>query len=179
MTFDLINTLASVGTLAVITATAGAAIVQLRHIRTSNQIALLTSLHDTLQSADFIDARQFIRQELPVMLRDPARFENVRAFATKKELRLAIMLGNFYENVGMFIRLGTVDRTTVCTLWGGLIDEAWTGLAPLLALIRSDPANYGIWENFEYLATISQDWVAQHPGGNYPRGVRRLPLPAP
>lgn len=179
MTFDLINTLASLGTLAVITATAAAAIVQLRHVRTSNQIALLTSLHDTLQSPDFIDARRFVRQELPAMLRDPNVRENVRNLSTQKDMRLGIMLGNFYENVGMFVRLGTVDRTTVCTLWGGLIDEAWTGLAPLLSVIRSDPTNFAIWENFEYLATIAQDWAAQHPDGNYPPGVRRLPLPSP
>lgn len=179
MSYDLINTFASVGTLAVITATAVAAIVQLRHVRTGNQIALLTKLHDALQSPDLVEARRFVKQDLPALLRDADRRDEMINAPAPKDMRLATMLGNFYENVGMFVRLGTIDRTTVCMLWGGLIDEAWTGLAPYLGVIRTEPANFDIWENFEYLATVSQDWVAQHPRGNYPPGVRRLPLPSP
>lgn len=179
MSYDLINTFASVGTLAVITATAVAAIVQLRHVRTSNQIALLTKLHDTLQSPDFVEARRFVRQTLPALLRDPDRRDDIINSPAPEDMRLATMLGNFYENVGMFVRLGTIDRTTVCMLWSGLIDEAWTGLAPYLGVIRTESVNFDIWENFEYLATVSQDWAARHPRGNYPPGVRRLPLPSP
>jgi len=179
VSYELINTLASVGTLAVITATAIAAVAQLRHVRTSNQIALLTKLHDTLQSEDFVEARQFVRTQLPELLRDPACREALHDSGSPRALRLATMLGNFYENVGMFVRLGTIDRTTVCLLWGGLIEEAWSGLAPFLGVIRSDPANSDIWENFEYLVTVSQDWNAQHPHGNYPPNARRLPLPSP
>ena len=179
MSYELINTLATVGTLVVITATAIAAIAQLRHVRTSNQIALLTKLHDTLQSEDFVEARRFVHTQLPELLRDPARRAELRDSTSPRDLRLATMLGNFYENVGMFVRLGTIDRTTVCILWSGLIEEAWSGLAPFLGVIRSKPANFDIWENFEYLATVAQDWTAQHPHGNYPPNTRRLPLPSP
>ena len=178
MSYELINTLASVGTLAVITATAIAAIAQLRHVRTSNQIALLTKLHDTLQSEDFVQARRFIREELPELLSDPARRRELQRYATT-DLRLATMLGNFYENVGMFVRLGTVDRTTVCVLWNGLIVEAWSGLAPLLAVMRDEPAKFAVWENFEYLVTVAEDWTARHPNGDYPPNTRRLSLPSP
>ena len=58
MSYELFNSLASAATFTVIAASAIAAMIQLRHVRTSNQIALLTKLHDTLQSSDFIAARR-------------------------------------------------------------------------------------------------------------------------
>jgi hypothetical protein len=33
-----------------------------------------------------------------------------------------------------------------------------------------------LWENFEYLAVLSQDWIAEHPKGAYPEGMRRITL---
>jgi hypothetical protein len=39
--------------------------------------------------------------------------------------------------------------------------------------------HYGraIYENFEYLAVLSQDWGAKHPDGSYPDNVRRIDVP--
>jgi hypothetical protein len=179
MSFEAVNATAQVATLIVITATAVAAIVQLRHVRTSNEIALLTKLHDTLQSPDFVEARHFVGHSLAAMLRDPDRQASLGIGPPPPDLRLAILLGNFYENIGMFVRLGIVDRATVCELWNGLIRDAWKGLSPMLALLRRQPVNFDIWENFEYLAMLAEDWVAQHPRGTYPAGARRLALPSP
>jgi hypothetical protein len=178
VSLEFVNAAAQLATLIVITATAIAAIVQLRHVRTGNQIALLSKLHDSLQSPDFVEARRFVSRELPAILRDPSQRALLQLGPPgPANLRLAIMLGNFYENIGMFVRLGIVDRETVCELWNGLIGEAWSGLAPLLALMRKEPVHFDVWENFEYLAMLVEDWVAQHPIGTYPRGARRLTLP--
>ncbi|MDB5041744.1 MAG: hypothetical protein JWN27_2470, partial [Candidatus Eremiobacteraeota bacterium] len=66
---EFVNAAAQVATLIVISATAVAAIVQLRHVRTGNQIAMLSKLYDSLQSPDFVDARRFIARDLPSILR--------------------------------------------------------------------------------------------------------------
>ena len=50
MSVELLSTLASVGTFIVIGATAIAAIIQLRHMRGSNQIIALTECRETLES---------------------------------------------------------------------------------------------------------------------------------
>jgi hypothetical protein len=50
MSFELVNTLATFGTFVVIAATAIAAVVQLRHARSSNQIAALNELRETMES---------------------------------------------------------------------------------------------------------------------------------
>jgi hypothetical protein len=38
---------------------------------------------------------------------------------------------------------------------------------------RQDDA---VWENFEYLTVLAQDWDAARPKGTYPAGIRRLDL---
>ncbi|MGC1348350.1 MAG: hypothetical protein WA858_01040 [Xanthobacteraceae bacterium] len=46
---------------------------------------------------------------------------------------------------------------------------------PITAMSRRS-AGDALWENFEYLAVLAQDWAAVHPKGTYPAGVRRLAL---
>lgn len=178
MSFELINSLASVATFGVIAASAIAALIQLRHLRTSNQIALLTKLQEIFASADFVDARRFIAYELADVLEDPETAEIIRTPPFAGRMRALGVLGNFYEGMGQFVRYGMLDREILYESWGGIIVQTWEQLAPALAIMRDQPGGDDIWENFEFLAVVSQDWLARHPGGNYPKGYRRMALPA-
>ena len=178
MSFELINSLASVGTFAVIAASAIAAMIQLRHVRASNQIALMTKLLETLQSADFVDARRFIAYELADALQDPQTVEILRTPPFAGRMRALGILGNFFESVGQYVRRGMLDREMLFENWGAIIVATWVQLAPALAIMRDEPSGDDIWENFEFLAVISEDWLAHHPSGNYPKGCRRMVLPA-
>lgn len=51
----------------------------------------------------------------------------------------------------------------------------WELCAPITAVLRRKEG-IGLWENFEYLTVLSQDWDAAHPKGTYPIGVRRIDL---
>jgi Tfp pilus assembly protein PilE len=53
VSLELITTLASIGTLLVIAATAFAAFVQLRHLSGSNSITALTESREVLESTEF------------------------------------------------------------------------------------------------------------------------------
>ena len=82
MSVELVNTIATLGTFVVIAATAIAAIVQLRHMRGSNQITALNKLRETMETPDFQAASHFVASELPAKLRDPAfRYQVVHRFA--------------------------------------------------------------------------------------------------
>ena len=72
MSLELVATLASIGTLLVIAATAVAAFVQLRHLSGSNSISALTESREVLESAEFAAAQRFVASELPELLKDPA-----------------------------------------------------------------------------------------------------------
>ncbi|HTU81195.1 MAG TPA: DUF4760 domain-containing protein [Candidatus Acidoferrales bacterium] len=180
MPLELTNTLATVGTFVVIAATAIAAIVQLRHMRGNNQITALNELRETMETPDFQAASHFVGAELPAKMLDPAfRYQVVHRFARTDENRPLITkvnsIGNFYENMGLLLKTGLVEQELVMEMWSANVVLDWRNLAPITAMARRTMGD-ALWENFEYLAVLSQDWIAAHPKGSYPSGVRHLAL---
>jgi Domain of unknown function (DUF4760) len=179
MSLELVNTLATFGTFVVIAATAIAAIVQLRHARSSNHIAALNELRETQETPEFIAAQHFIQSELPARLKDPAfRYQIDAPSARTAEIRPLIAkvnaIGNYYENMGVLVKTGLVDKDLVLEMWVDVVIQAWNRLAPVTAISRR--RFEAIWDNFEYLVVLAQDWIAAHPKGTYPAGVRRIAL---
>ena len=179
MTLELVNTFATLGTFVVIAATAIAAIVQLRHARSGNQIAALNELRESYERTAFVEAQHFLLVELADRMKD-AEFRYqvgsraARSGAFQPDIAKLQMIGNFYEVTGLLVKTGIIERRLVLEIWSGLVLLAWNKLAPATAILRR--SDRGIWENFEYLAVLAQDWVAAHPRGNYPAGMRRIDL---
>jgi Domain of unknown function (DUF4760) len=179
MSLELVNTLATFGTFVVIAATAIAAIVQLRHARSSNHIAALNELRETMETPDFQAAQQFVATQLSAKLRDAAfRYQygnrSARTDENKPLIGRVLTIGNFYEGMGMLVKTGLVDKTLVLEMWAHTAVQSWESVAPLAAVSRRRRPQ--IWENFEYLTVLAQDWLAAHPKGTYPPNVRRIEL---
>jgi len=180
MTLDLWNTFATFGTFLVIAATAIVAMVQLRHIRCSNQIAAMNDLRETAESEELRAARQFVFTELGEKMKDldfryqvwnrAARTSESQAFITKIST-----VGNFWEGVGTLVKAGLLDAELVFEVWSGHLIDDWEKLAPVTALSRRGVGSV-IMENFEYLTVLAQDWDASHPNGTYPQRMRRINL---
>jgi hypothetical protein len=180
MSLELVNTLATFGTFFVIAATAIAAIVQLRHARSSNHIAALNELRETMESADFQAAQHFLQTELPARLQDPGfRYQLANASARTDEMRPLVArinaLGNFYESIGILVKTGLVDKDLVFEMWADIARQAWERLVPIAAIYRRRVGD-ALWENFEYLTVLAQEWIAAHPKGTYPAGVHRIDI---
>jgi len=173
MTLEVLNTIASIGTLLVILATAIAAIGQLRHMRGSNQIQALTECREVLESEDFARAQQFVARELPAMMADPKIREALMSPPLPESLRAINVVGNFFESMGSFVKHGIIDAEIAQDLWAGIVVQSWNALVPVLAVTRRIAGN-GVWENFEYLAAMSKKWLNEHPNGLYPAGRARL-----
>lgn len=179
MSLELANTFATLGTFLVIAATAVAAIIQLRHARSSNQIAALNELRETRETPEFQRAQHFVLTDLPAKMQDPAfRYQLVEQAARTEENRAlntrVSVIGNFYENVGLLMKSELVDKGLALELLSGVVIRAWEQLAPVAAIGRR--RFDALWENFEYATVLAQDWVATHPKGAYPAGVRRIEL---
>ncbi|HEY1976750.1 MAG TPA: hypothetical protein VGG89_09410 [Candidatus Baltobacteraceae bacterium] len=173
MSLEWVTALATLGTFIVIAASAVAALLQLRHMRGSNQIAALTECRETLESEAFQDARQFVMTVLPERLKDPDLERQLLQPIFPKELRSASNVANFFESMGAFVRFNIIDRTIACDLWCGVVLSSWSAMLPVTRLRRRlDP---GIWENFEYLAVLSKQFVERCPS-SYPRGMPRMDL---
>jgi hypothetical protein len=177
MSLELLNTLASIGTFVVITVTAVAATIQLRHISHNNQLESIIALRALRDSAALDEAFEFVAKELARCMEDPefrAELESSRPpdRTVHKELRLC----DYFEQVGGYIKLGLISPDVFLEF--GNPERYWKLCEPVLDLYRRKrgPSTY---ENFEYLTVCSQDWDRRHPDGNYPRGMRRLPLRLP
>jgi hypothetical protein len=178
MALELWNTLATFGTFLVIAATAIAAIVQLRHARSSNQIAALNELRETSESPQFTEAQDFVLIELAERMNDPGlrhQLVNREARTNQNQAPIAKIraVGNFYDSIGLLIKAGFVDREIVLQIWCENVQEAWEQLESVAAIVRRKQGSK-LWEDFEYVAVLSQDWIATHPNGSYPAGVRRI-----
>jgi hypothetical protein len=180
MSFEFVNAFATLGTFLVIAATAIAAIVQLRHARTSNQIAALNELREMMEQSEFRVAQQFVITELPSKLLDPAFRYQISAVSARTGENQALIaklrtIGNYYEGMGVLVKSGLVDPELALDMWSDNIRMAWERLSPVAAIDRRSGGDSS-WENFEYVTVLAQDWIAAHPNGTYPSGVRRIVL---
>jgi hypothetical protein len=181
MSFELLNTFGTFGTFIVIAATALAALIQLRHMRSSNQIAVLSDVFEKNEAAELISAHQFASSELPTKMKDQTfRFQIAHRAARTEEnavlISKAIAVGNFYEEMGMLAKSGLVDCDLLLDMHYQSIMNDWEALSEFTAIMR-EGQGAGVYENFEYLTVLSQDWEAKHPSGTYPANVRRIDLP--
>ncbi len=180
MSLELVSAIAAIGTFVVIAATAFAAIVQLHHLRGSNQIVALTEIREVVESDKFVAARRFLVEELPSLMNEPGFKEGLKGQLLDRRLEPAIYIGNVFENLGTLVKYRIIDRDIACDLWGGVVTTAWASLQPFTAIRRLRAGPWGaLWENFEYLAVLSEDFYNSHPQGAYPEGVRRMPSAPP
>ena len=173
MTAEWLTAYATLGTFVVITASAIAALLQLRHTRGSNQIIALTECRETLESEDFTRARHFIFSELPVLMGDPEIRRALVQPVFPAQLRPVSYVANFFESMGAFVRFNIIDRSIACDLWCGVVLSCWDALVPVIRARRRLDA--GIWENFEYLAVICKQFVERYPT-SYPKDMPRMDL---
>jgi hypothetical protein len=186
MSLEVLNTLAALTTVAIVAATAIAALIQLRHLRASNQINALLSVGNEFSTPAFRDAQHRIFSNLGFTLEEPLFRKFTAAIACNMpppevsrdyvEVRqAAIFVSNVYEDVGVLIKHGFVDKAVFLDRYSTTIVKMWSLLEPFLGFVRAAANDPAIFENFEFLVVSAQDWELEHPI-SYPAGVRRLQL---
>jgi hypothetical protein len=175
---EWVTAIATAGTFAVIAASAIAALMQLRHMRTGNQIAAYNECRETMDSPEVRTALQFIRSQLPERLRDPAVIDEIVGAGFAEEYGGIRMVANLFESMGLFVRTGMMDERIACELWSGVVLTTWETLRPITAALRNR-FDRGTWVNFEYMAVLSKRYNERFPEGEYPRGFERMPLEDP
>ena len=175
MSLETWSAVASFATLIVITATAIAALAQMRHARSSNQIAAVTAMRETMESERFREARRYAAEQVPKLIADPAGRKKLGEENFAAEFDAIRELANFFETMGAFVKLGIVDRALVCDLWDGTVFSTWKQLEPVI-MIRRKIYYRGFCASFEYLAVICERSLAKTQGDHYPRGMRRITI---
>ena len=190
MSLEVLSTVASIITAAVITATAIAAIVQLRHLRAGNQINALLTLQNELDSENFREADILVRQEMPTALKDRAFCEACLAYARRqphsvtldpnflKIRQAALFIGNTFENMGGLVKNDIFERRLFLEIYSWIVVSYWNQLEGFTAISRTFTGEQTIWENFEYIAALSRKYLEANPI-QYPPGMKRLEVRLP
>ena len=189
MSLELINTLGTVTTVVIVAAAAIAALVQLRHLRAGNQINAMLSIGNQYDDKAFRDASALVQHKGATVLDDPLyreyEFNMSRGLPTPTvpddfvQLRSAVnLIGNTHEELGILVKNGLVDKDIFLDRYSYVIAGNWDLLERYTAYARAAAANDSIWENFEYITVLSQDWMRDRPS-TYPKGLRRLQLHNP
>jgi len=176
MTAEWVTAIAAIGTFVVILGSAIAALVQLRHMRGSNQIVALTECRETLESPEFRDAQRFVSYDLPKRLQDPVEARKVAAIPFVDEYQAIATVANFFESMGLFVKSGIIDKDIACDFWAFVILRNWNALAPVVEYVRSETGP-ALWENFEYMAVLASVFTEKHPS-SYPAGWPHMPRDA-
>lgn len=177
MSAEWLTAIATLGTFIVIAASAVAALMQLRHMRSGNAISLLTSYNNEFDTQEFQLAFAYVRSELPERIKDDTVLNELAAAPPFLGEYAAIRtIANFFEDMGAFVLTGLLDERIVCTLYSENVTSAWNAIAPVTALLRAKLDTPSIWENFEYFAARGAKFIERNPGGTYPHGVDRMPL---
>jgi len=83
---------------------------------------------------------------------------------------------NGYEELGILVKNGIVDKDLFLDRYSWVITGVWRATDKAVADARQDTGQAAIWDNFEYLAVLSKEWIRDHPSV-YPKGMARMPLP--
>jgi hypothetical protein len=172
---EIINTIAALGTFLVIGATAIAAVIQLRHMRASNQLEGLLSVLARVEDANFNAWLTDTQRQLPGMLADPEYVRSVVENTFDRSVAW-LQLGNSYDWVGSLVKNHLIPEDAFLDVYSFRIVQAWELMEPITVLARHNVSS-AVWENFEYLYVRGVDWTAHHPDGAFPKHVRRAKLP--
>jgi hypothetical protein len=173
---ELINTASQVATFAVVLLAAFAAIVQLRHLRASNELEALLTLTEQLRGDRLRRAFDFVQTELDASLEDPSyRAVLSRLGYVDPDAHPEMEVCNWFNEIGTLVKNRLIDQATFLDLFARLVTYYWSRLGPVVAILRRE-RGAGQYENFEFLAQLALRWKAEHPEGSYPAGVDRLAL---
>lgn len=172
MTLEAWNTAAAVGTFVVITASAIAALAQLRHLRTSNQLSGLMSVFEMLQDPSVRELVNYVRHDLAEDMKSDEFRATLLEIPIDRRKHPELYLCDMYNHIGSFVRSSLIDeRTYLQTDWYN-VTLYWGLLAEVVKIARTSRPH--IFENFEYLASRAKAWVEKHPHGDYPGAEPRL-----
>jgi len=160
-------------TFVVIAATAIAALIQLRHLRASNQLNTLLTLMRMWQAPDLQEHMGYVRGELQGKFKDPEFMAAYAAGSLSRSEHRELLVGDFFEQVGSFMKLGLMDEESWLDVAGVQVYIMWQLLAPVIQAIR-DVRGPTAFDNFEYGAVRAKLWSEKHPQGTYPSATPRM-----
>jgi len=173
MSQETIGIAASIGTFIVIGATAIAAVVQLRHLRTSNQLTGLLNILGRSEDPQFSEWRQETKRIVSEDIADAAFRKSIEDNTYDRRRAPWLHLYNWYDYIGSLVKQNLVPEEAIMDVFSWVLINDWKDAEDLIAVSRRIGGS-GIWENFEYLVVRAREWLESHRGSAYPKNAPRL-----
>ncbi len=149
MGWDELSAIGSIGATLVILVGSIAAVVQLKHLRLSNQLETYLDMMRQLNSHEMIEAREYAESH---DFEDPAVLH--KAFEGVLDHRI-FLIGGFYQVFARLVNLGIVDKE----LFGPIImsiPSVWRSIKPVAYELRARSPENPRWVDVEYLGYNQQ-----------------------
>jgi hypothetical protein len=165
----------AVATLLVVAITAYAALRQIQHLRSGNQVAALLPLTEKYQSPEIQDSLNYVLRSLRSDLNDPAVRAGISAVPTAGPARQALSCFNFYESVGALVGARALDLELVLRYFL-LPSDLWEIGRDYIAVTRRSRGPE-VFENLEALVAMEREYAKRHGTSRYPSGLPHLDVP--
>jgi hypothetical protein len=176
VTAEVLTAIGSLTTCIVIGASAVAALIQLRHMRVSNQLEALLSLERDFRSDEIQYALRYVQDELPARLEDRQYRDELAAIGfVDPRVHPEIVLCNWFSEIGTLLKHGLVTEPTFMDMFGRLIAYYWILLEPVVAVMRRNRGD-AQYHGFEFLALRARLWLERYPNGIFPHNAGRATL---
>jgi hypothetical protein len=170
---------AQVGTFVVVGGSVIAALVQLRHMRSGNQLQALLSLERDFRGPQLQAALTYVQEHLPQRLEDPAYRRDLDQLGfIDPEVHPEMVACNWLNEMGTLVKRNLVSEGTFMDLFGRLIVHCWKHLSPAIAIMRRKRGQ-AQYHDFEYLAVRAAAWLQRNPQGTAPRPFARAEVADP
>lgn len=175
MSAEWLTAAASAVTMIVIAVTAYAALRQIRHMRSGNQVAALLPLIAEYQRPEMQQSLNYVLETLAKDLEDPAVRAGVVSVPARGPSREAMRVLNFYESVGALVCARVLDLELILRYFT-LPSDLWTLTVDYIALTRRSRGPE-IFENLEAMVALELAYAKRHGTSRFPKHLARLDVP--
>lgn len=173
MNIELLNAIVSAATLVVVAAGATAALIQLRHLQTSNQLTALLGIMNQWNLPAVQAALRELKQ-IPDYMEDPAYVAMLRTpNAIDRASHPEFLALDLWEQIGTYCKHGLINESVLLDITSAQVGSAWRLAQPVIAVLR-ESRGPSAFENLEYLAVRAKQWEMRNPNGLYPAGLPRF-----
>jgi hypothetical protein len=164
----------AIGTFAVIAATAYAALAQLRHLNTTNQLSCLLFFLKLQRDKELREYFRFIREDYAQLTTEREFIDSMLTPHVDPSIHQELNVCDWYEEVGALLKHKLINESAFLDMaCPQVILGDWKTLQPTIAARRSR-GGPSMYMNFEYLAARSERLLQRSPSGTYPSDTPRL-----
>jgi hypothetical protein len=177
MNLETLNTAGVLVTALIIGTTAVAAVIQLRHIRASNELTAFSEAMELWYSPSVQEGFRFIQHDLVDRMKDPAfRADLDTAGVVDHTKHPELGPVDYFDNIGVMVSLGLLREEVILHPASQLLENLWETLSPTIAIMRRKRGRQ-LYVSLEFLAARARVWQERYPDGFQAKGWERLPNP--